>query len=244
MIGAIKGRLSAKLLGSKSHRTVSNTSLTAAATISVAIALLAAIFALAQWRAAENLVSLQDARLGEISRHVATTSDMANCQANAHRGTLGALLARDLRELDDADALRIANLQEYRDRIASSVSTPELRAESEHLLELAAQYEEISGRAIGLIREGRKDEALDLRSLQLRGLFDRWQLAHLDFSKDLSHVAQRQSDHYERTSTAAEKWLKIFLLAPLALIILGMVAIMAILGMERFGAPKKDTWSR
>lgn len=244
MIDSLKGKLSAKLLGSRSHRKVSNTSLVAATSVSLGIALLAGFFAIFQWRATENLVRLQNVKTDEISRRVEMVSGMATCQANAHRATLSALLARDPQELNDADALRQSNLQEYSDLAQSMGSAPNLRDEADNLKALTAQYGELSGRAIELIRKGRKDEALDLRALHLRGLFDRWQRDHLAFSKGLTDVAEQQSDDYNRTAAMAEKWLKVFLLAPLALIILGMLAIMAILGMERFGGHTKDTWSR
>ena len=244
MIDSIRGRLSAKLLGSRSHRKVSNTSLVAATSVSLVIALLAGFFAIFQWRAAENLVRLQNVKSGEISRRVEMVSGMATCQANAHRATLGALLARDLQELNDADALRQSNLQEYRDLTQSMGSAPNLRDEADKLLALTAQYGELSGSTVDLLRQGRKDEALDLRSQHVRGLFDRWQRAHLAFSESVTNVAEQQSLDYKRASAMAEKWLKLFVLAPLALIILGMVAIMVILGMERFGRRTKDTWLR
>lgn len=244
MLSLLKGKFSANLLASQSHHTVSRASLIFAAVLALVIALLSGLFAFAQWRVADNLMRGQQQKSAELARRVAATADMATRQANAHRATLNVLLSRDSSELEEADGLRRSNLQEYRSLISQISDSPELYENAEGLRRLIAQYEELSAYVVDLIRQGRKDEALDLRVTRLRPLFNSWQSLHEEFSKKTATEDRRQQEVQAAASRTTKRWLAGLLLAPLVLIGFGILAIAGILGLQRLGGRASDTWAR
>lgn len=244
MLSLLKGKFSANLLASKSHHTVSRASLIFAAVLALMIALLSGLFAFAQWRVADNLMRNQQQRGAEVARRVAATADMATRQANAHRATLNVLLSRDSPELEEADGLRRSNLREYSSLISQISDSPELYENAEGLRRLIAQYEELSAYVVDLFRQGRKDEALELRITRLRPLFNNWQTLHEEFSKKIAGEDRREQAIQAAASRATKKWLAGLLLAPLVLIGFGILAIAGILGLQRLGSRASDTWAR
>lgn len=244
MLDSIKGKLSAKLLSAGSTRAVSQASVLAVMGISLFMVVLTGVFALAQWKAANNLIRIQKERVVETSLRIDAAAGMATRQANAHRATLNALLARDSDELDEADTLRQSNLQDYA-RLSMELGNEEnLHEEAQRLRLLTAQYEELSGQVVDLVREGRTEEALELRVRRLRGLFNRWQSAQENFLTQLARFDERQENVYARASAVSGRWLIGLLLAPLVLIALGVGGIAAIIGAQRISPKTPDAWSR
>jgi hypothetical protein len=244
MLSTLTGHLSANLLATKSNHTVSRASLYFALGLALLIALLSAFFAFAQWRAGEDLAKMQQTRARAVEERVATSANMASQQANAHRATLNVLLSRDRTEFEEAETLRRSNLESY---LASSRLLGEnagLHEAAEDLRVLTAQYDELSAQVVDLFREGRKDDALDLRVRRLRESFNRWQQAHAGFSTKLAQSELEQKKDYEAATASARRWLAGLLIAPLALIVLGIMAIAAMFGLQRFRSKAPDTWSR
>ena len=237
MLSHIKGRLSANLLATKSSHPVSRASLYVAFVLACLIAFLSALFALAQWRISENLAKAQLVRARIVEDRVFTSANMASQQANAHRATLNALLSRDSNEFAEAEALRRSNLQGYLESARLLGTSIGLHEAAEDLRVLTAQYEELSG-------EGRREDALDLRVRRLREAFNRWQQAHANFSTKLAETESDETKDYEKSTASARRWLDGLLIAPLVLIVLGIIAIAATFGVERLGAKAPDAWSR
>ena len=244
MIDSIKGKLSAKLLASSSTWTTSQASLLAALGLSVFIIVVAAVVAIAQWKVTRNLVQVQKQRVTEMARRIDAAAEMATQQANAHRSTLNALLSRDSDEFNEANALRQSNLHDYTRLSLELGNAEDLHDAAQNLRVLTGQYEELSGQVIDLFREGRTEDALELRVQRLRGLFNQWQGAQENFLTQLARVNQRQDSDYARMAAISGRWLIGLLLAPLALIVLGVAGITAILGAQRIGSKKSDVWSR
>ena len=243
MLNRLKGRISATLLAAKSNHTVSRTSLYWALGLAMLIALSSALFAFAQWQVGENLARIHRVRTRAVEERVAASASMASQQANAHRATLNVLLSRDDKELEEAEALRRSNLQGY---LASSRQLGEnkgLGDAAEELRILTAQYDELSARAVGLFREGRRQEALDLRVGRLRGTFNRWQSAHSSFSSKVAQTEADQKKDYEAATSSARRLLVGLLVAPFALIVFGIAVIAAMLGFQRFRTAD-DSWLR
>jgi len=244
MLSLLKGLFSASLLSSKSDHTVSRASLFAALGLALFIALLSGIFAFAQWQMARDLIHMQSKKADEVSRRLDAAAHMATDQANAHRATLNVLLSRDTAELEEADAFRQSNLQEYSKLSTEIANAPDLHDPALHLQALTAQYEELSDQVVSLFRQGRKEDALDLRVRRLRESFNHWQDAHEDFLKQLGQLDQRQNADYQKTMAANERWFLGFLLAPLVLIVSGVLVMAALLGIQRIGPATTDTWTR
>ena len=244
MLSTLKGHLSANLLATKSNHTVSQASLYVALVLALLIALLSALFAFAQWRVGENLAKMQQVRARAVEERVATSANMASQQANAHRATLNVLLSRDSKEFDEAEALRRSNLQGYLESSRLLGDSVGLHDAAEDLLVLTAQYEELSAQVVDLFREGRREDALDLRVRRLREAFNRWQHAHAGFSTKLAQTESEQRKDYEEATASARRWLAGLLIAPLALIVLGIIAIAAMFGLQRLGTKAPDAWSR
>jgi len=244
MLSTLKGRLSANLLATKSNHTVSRASLYVALSLALLIALLSALFAFAQWRVGENLAKMQQTRALAVEKRVATSANMASQQANAHRATLNVLLSRDSKEFEEAEALRRSNLQSYLESSGLLGENAGLHEAAEDLLVLTAQYEELSAQVVDLFREGRREDALDLRVRRLRESFNRWQQAHAGFSTKLAQTESEQRKDYEEATASARHWLAGLLIAPLALIVLGIIAIAAMFGLQRLGPKAPDAWSR
>jgi len=244
MLSHIKGRLSANLLATKSSHPVSRASLYVAFVLACLIAFLSALFALAQWRISENLAKAQLVRARIVEDRIFTSANMASQQANAHRATLNALLSRDSNEFAEAEALRRSNLQSYLESARLLGTSIGLHEAAENLRVLTAQYEELSAQVVDLFREGRREDALDLRERRLREAFNRWQQAHANFSTKLAETESDQTKDYEKSTASARRWLDGLLIAPFVLIVLGIIAIAATFGVERLGAKAPDAWSR
>ena len=244
MLSTLKGRLSANLLATKSNHTVSQASLYFALILALLIALLSALFAFAQWRVGENLAKMQQGRARAVEERVATSANMASQQANAHRATLNVLLSRDRTEFDEAEALRRSNLQGYVESSRLLGGNAGLHEAAEDLRVLTAQYEELSAQVVDLFLEGQREAALDLRVRRLREAFNRWQKAHAGFSLKLAQSEADQRRDYEKATASARRWLAGLLIAPLALILLGIVAIAAMFGLQRLRRDKVDIWAR
>jgi hypothetical protein len=244
MLNRLKGFTSSKLLSTPSNHTVSKASLYAALAVASGIALLSAGIALAQWRLAENIVNLQQKIGLENTQRIAAAADMATHQVNAHRGTLNVLLSRDEAELQEAMSLRASNLRDYK-RLTDSVGkAPDLHDTAQALKLLTARYDELSAQVVELFRAGKKEEALGLRTQGLRPLFDAWQEANGDFTKQLGQYTDKESTELRQLTSESKKSLAGLLLAPLILIVAGVVAIGAILGLQRLSGKRDDTWSR
>ena len=208
------------------------------------IALLSALFAFAQWRVGENLAKMQQTRARAVEERVATSANMASQQANAHRATLNVLLSRDSKEFAEAETLRRSNLEGYLESSRLLGDSVGLHDAAEDLRVLTAQYDELSAQVVDLFREGRRDDALDLRVRRLREAFNRWQQAHAGFSTKLAQTESEQRKDYEEATVSARHWLAGLLIAPLALIVLGIIAIAAMFGLQRLGTKAPDAWSR
>jgi cytochrome bd-type quinol oxidase subunit 1 len=244
MLSTLKGRLSAYLLATKSNHTVSRASLYFALYLALLMALLSALFAFAQWRVGEHLAKIQQVRARAVEVRIATSANMASQQANAHRATLNVLLSRDRKEFHEAEGLRCSNLQGYLESSRLLGDNAGLHEAAEDLQMLTAQYEEISAQVVDLFREGQREAALDLRALRLREAFNRWQQAHAGFSTKLAQTELEQKKDYKEATASARRWLASLLIAPVALVMLGIMAIAAVFGLQRFGAKTPDTWSR
>ena len=244
MLNHLKGFASSKLLSSPSNHTVSKASLYAALAMASGSALLSVGIAFAQWRLAEKIVNLQQKMGQEHSERIATAADMATRQINAHRGTLNVLLSRDEAELQEAVALRASNLRDY-DQLTDSVGkAPDLHDTAQALKLLTGRYDELSAQVIGLFRAGEKEKALGLRTQRLRFLFNSWQEAHGNFTKQLGRYSDKESAQFKQITSESKKWLAGLLLAPLILIVAGVAAIVAILGLQRLSGKQDDTWAR
>jgi hypothetical protein len=216
----------------------------AALTVASGIALLSAGVAFAQWRLAENIVNLQQKMGQENAQRIAVAADMATHQVNAHRGTLNLLLSRDEAELQEAVALRASNLRDYERLTDSAGKSPDLHDTAHALKILTARYDELSAQVVELLRAGERDQALDLRLRTLRPLFNSWQEAHGNFTKQLGRSADEQRAQFEAVTSASKQWLAGLLLTPIVLIVLGLLASAAILGFHRLSGRQSDTWAR
>jgi hypothetical protein len=244
MLNRLKGFASSKLLSSPSNHTVSKASLLGALTIATGIAALCLAVAFAQWRLAGNIVKLQQQNAKDNSERIEAAAEMATHQANAHRGTLNALLSRDNAELQEAILLHRSNLRDYTMLTESLSQSPELHKSAEELRDLTTRYNEISLQVIEKFRAGEKDQALDLRLRTLRPLFNSWQEAHGNFTKQLGRSADEQRAQFEAVTSASKQWLAGLLLTPIVLIVLGLLASAAILGFHRLSGRQSDTWAR
>jgi hypothetical protein len=244
MLNHLKGFASSKLLSSPSNHTVSKASLYAALAVASGIALLSGGIAFAQWRLAVKIVNLQQKMGQENTQRIAAASDMATHQVNAHRGTLNVLLSRDEAELQEAVALRSSNLCDYEELTDSVSKSPDLHDTAQALKLLTARYDELSAQVVELFRAGKKEEALGLRTQGLRPLFNSWQEAHGDFTKQLGRYTDKESTEFAQLTSTSKKWLVGLLLAPLVLIVTGVAAIGAILGLQRLSGKRGDVWER
>lgn len=244
MLNHLKGFASSKLLSSPSNHTVSKASLYAALAVASGIALLSAGIAFAQWRMAENIVQLQQEIAQANTARIETAADMATHQVNAHRGTLNALLSRDNAELEEAEELRTSNLRNYTRLTEDVEKSPGLGGTAEALKILTARYDELSAQVVALFRAGKREEAMDLRTRGLRPLFNSWQAMHATFTKQLGRVADEEKTKFDEVTSTSKKWLTGLLIAPLALIVVGIIAIGAILGLQRLSGSRDDTWAR
>jgi hypothetical protein len=244
MLNHLKGLASSKLLSSPSNHTVSKASLYAALAVASAIALFSAGIAFAQWRLAEKIVNLQQKMGQENAQRIAAAADMATHQVNAHRGTLNVLLSRDEAELQEGVALRSSNLCDYEELTDSVGKSPDLHDTAQALKLLTARYDELSAQVVELFRAGKKEEALGLRTQGLRPLFNSWQEAHGDFTKQLGRYTDKESTEFAQLTSTSKKWLAGLLLAPLVLIVTGVAAIGAILGLQRLSGKRGDAWER
>jgi hypothetical protein len=75
-------------------------------------------------------------------------------------------------------------------------------------------------------------------------LFNSWQEAHGKFTKQLGRYADKESVQFGQVTSESKKWLAGLLLTPLVLIVVGVAAIGAILGLQRLSGKRDDTWSR
>jgi hypothetical protein len=75
-------------------------------------------------------------------------------------------------------------------------------------------------------------------------LFNSWQEAHGDFTKQLGRYTDKESTEFAQLTSTSKKWLVGLLLAPLVLIVTGVAAIGAILGLQRLSGKRGDVWER
>jgi len=244
MFSNLKGAFSSRLLAAKSNHTVSRASLYLALGLALLVAILSALFAFAQWQVAESLVRFQQQNSQETALRIEGLAGMAKHQSNAHRATLNALLSRDASELQEANALRSLNLEAYRALVLKTFNAPGLEESREHLLVLMEEYSALSSKVVGLFTEGKKEEALDLRINRLRSLYNQWQVSQEHFSKEVGLEARKQQEIHSAVTRTTKAWLAGLLLAPLAAIGLGVVAIAAILGLNRVTRRGGDNWQR
>lgn len=244
MLSTLKGALSTRLLASKSNHTISRASLIFAMALATVVTLLAGVFAFVQWRVADNLIVSQQRRNAEIVQRVGDAAGMATLQANAHRATLNALLSRDEKEFAEADNLRRKNLADYAALTEKLADLTEVEGSANVLRTMTTQYGALSDYVVSLLRQGRKEEALELRITRVRPLYNDWQRAQESFSIQLASEDQRQQDIHAGAVRATKAWLAGLLLAPLVAIALGVAAIIAILGLNRVTKPGGDNWSR
>jgi flagellar biosynthesis/type III secretory pathway M-ring protein FliF/YscJ len=244
MLNRLKAFSSAKLLSSPSNQTVSKASLYASMVIASSVGVLCLAIAFAQWRVTENMVRLQQQQAKENAERIEAAAEMATHQANAHRGLLNTLLSRDETELQEGILLRGSNLQAYSQLAESLSKSPDLHNNAEKLWVLIERYDAASRQVIELLRAGKKDEALDVRITTLRPLFNSWQTAHGDFTKQLGRSAEREKDQFDAVTAAFRRWLAGLLLAPLVLIVLGLIATATILRLKRLSEDRNDPWAR
>lgn len=244
MISTLKGAISTRLLAAKSNHTVSRASLYLALGIALLIAILSALFAFAQWQVAGNLIRFQQRNTMETAARIEGLAAMAKHQSNAHRATLNALLSRDSSEFQEAGALRKSNLEAYRTLIGELSQTPGLEEAGENLLVLTKQYDALSEKVVDLFSTGQKEEALDLRINRLRSLYNEWQMGQEHFSKEVAQEGRKQQEIHSAVTRTTKAWLAGLLLAPLVFIALGVLAIAAMLGLQRFRVRSADTWLR
>lgn len=244
MLSTLKGAFSTRLLAAKSNHTVSRASLYLALGLALLIAILSAIFAFAQWRVAGNLVQFQQQSNMETASRIESLAAMAKHQSNAHRATLNALLSRDTLELQEADTLRNSNLEAYRTLIRELSQTPGLEEAGENLLVLTEQYGALSQTVVELFESGKKEEALDLRINRLRSLYNQWQMSQEHFSKEVGHEGRKQQKIHAAVTNTTKAWLAGLLLAPLALVAIGTLAIAATLGFQGLSNRGGDSWER
>jgi len=244
MLNRLKGLASSKMLASESNHTVSKASLFAAMAIAAGIALISAGIAFAQWRMAENIIQLQREMAEANTARIEAAADMATHQVNAHRGTLNALLSRDDAELEEARGLRTSNIEDYVRLTETVGNSPGLDETADALNILTARYDELSAHVVELFRAGKRDEAMDLRTQGLRPLFNSWQGAHANFTKQLGRFGDQEQAKFDEVTSTWKKWLTALLLAPLALIVAGIITIAAILGLQRLSGGWDDTWAR
>jgi len=244
VLSTFKGRLSAKLLATKSNQTVSLASVYFAFGLAILIAMLSALFAFAQWQVGENLARMQQARAHAVEERVAISANMGSQQANAHRATLNVLLSRDSKEFEEAEALRRSNLHGYLESSRLLEDSAGLHDAAEELRALTTQYGEISAQVVDIFREGQREAALDLRVSRLRGAFNRWQQAHAGFTIELAQTEAEQKAEHDAATAQSRRWLAGLLIAPLALIVLGVLLIAAVFGLQRFSTKAADAWSR
>lgn len=244
MLSTLKGNISYRLLAAKSNHTVSRASLLLALALATLIALLAGVFAFAQWRVTENLVRSQQLRSEEIARRVGDAANMATLQTNAHRSTLNVLLSRDSDELEEADKQRRTNLTSYATLTDKVADEADLHDAADDLRQMTAQYGELSSYVVDLFRQGRKEEALDLRIARLRPLYNKWQNAQEDFSRKVVGEDRRQQEFHADAERTTKAWLAGLLLAPLVLIATGTLAIATIIGLQKISDKVGDTWAR
>jgi hypothetical protein len=244
MFSNLKGALSKRLLAAKSNHTVSRASLYLALGLALMIAILSAIFAFAQWEVAGSLVRFQQQSSLETASRIESLAAMAKHQSNAHRATLNALLARDPSELEEADALRKSNLEAYRTLIGDLSGVPGLEKAGGNLIVLTEQYGALSQTVVELFESGKKEEALDLRINRLRSLYNEWQMSQEHFSKEVGHERRKQQKIHAAVTRATKAWLAGLLLAPLALVAIGTLAIAATLGFHGLSNKRGDSWDR
>jgi hypothetical protein len=244
MLSTLKGKLSSPLLAAKSNHTVSRFSLLLALALAAAIAFLAGGFAFAQWRVSENLMRSQQLRTTEIVQRVGDAANMATLQTNAHRSTLNVLLSRDSSELEEADSQRRANLASYAALTNKVSDEANLGGAADDLRQMTAEYAKISSYIVESFRQGRTTEALDLRIARLRPIYNSWQSAQEEFSKKLAGENRRQQEIHTEGARVTKTWLAGLLLAPLALVAIGTLAIAATLGFQKMSNKAGDNWDR
>jgi hypothetical protein len=140
--------------------------------------------------------------------------------------------------------LHRSHLKDYTTLTELLSQSPELHKSAEELRELTARYTEISLQVIEKFRAGERDQALDLRLRTLRPLFNAWQEAHGNFTKQLGRSAEKEKSQFDAVTSASKNWLAGLLLAPLVLIIFGLIASGGFLGLHRLSGKQDDTWAR
>jgi hypothetical protein len=244
----LQGRASAWLLARPSHQTINRASLATA--FAVSLSLLAAIIglSLAQWILSEHLQLTRIEREQRLSLHADRSLKMAMAASNAHRATLSALLARDETELGDSLHRRHAALDEYDlalDSTDGKLSSETLK-QKQTTAALAKNYRTLSSQLLELIQKGDLQQALEFRLAHLRPAFEKWQAAHDEFAQSQTHEILEKDAAQLQTIRILRRVLFALVLAPAALLVLGTLAVFAILGLGYLTRPAPataDPWS-
>lgn len=245
MITSLKGRLSARLLGARSHSTVSRTSLLAAALICLLIALVSIGFAVAQWGTTQRLLKLQNEQKLTFAEGINATSQMATYLANTHRATLNALLSQDDQERKSAEDQRLSNLHEYGRLLNthSVITASQLATQQAELQKLLSDYTRISSEVLDLDRNGQRETALAMRIESLRPLFNRWQLAQQELTTASAAHSLREQKDYDDSISSLQRLLLGLVFVPAVLILVGILTIIVLLRVEKTGRKAVDMWT-
>lgn len=244
---SVKGAASGWLLARPSSRSVNQASLRVALVICTLIAIVAITFSLAQWYASDRLYRLQSQHQSDLEASLGLANDLAVRQVNSHRMTLNAMLARDQAERDEAISSRASNLSEYSRLLDTpAAKAPKLRATREAMIAAMADYRSTAEQLTDLIAADKMDEALAFRVATVRPAFDNWQSAQLRFALDAAALGKEQAAESAEEMARMREVVATLVLVPAALVLLGVAALIAMLGIERLGAKAgaKDAWSR
>jgi hypothetical protein len=121
---------------------------------------------------------------------------------------------------------------------------PGLEEAGGNLLVLTEQYGAFSQTVVELFESGKKEEALDLRINRLRSLYNEWQMSQEHFSKEVGHEGRKQQKIHAAVTRTTKAWLAGLLLAPLALVAIGTLAIAATLGFQGLSNKGGESWDR
>jgi len=245
---SLKGRASAWLLSRPSNQQINRTSLIAA--FAVCLALLVAIIglSLAQWILSERLQLTRIEREQHLARHAETSLKMAVAASNAHRATISALVARDDLEMSDSIQRREAALDIYDSALDSTtlqLSSATLE-KKQSAAALAQNYRSLSAQLIEMVQKGDTQKALDFRLHNLRPVYEKWQVAHNEFSQNQTREILQNDATQIQTIRILRRILFALVLAPVALITICTFAVFAILGLGYLARPTPttpDPWS-
>lgn len=243
MLKTLQGRASAWLLARPSRHTIDQTSLATAFAVCLALLATTILLSFAQWILSEHLQLTRIDREQRLSLHADASLQMTMAAANAHRASLSALLARDDSEMSDSVQRRQAALDSY-DTILDSTDgklAPETQAKKQTASTLAKTYRTLSAQLFEMVQNGDQQEALDFRLHHLRPSFEKWQAAHDEFAQSLTREILEKDAVQLETIRTLRRILFALVLAPAALLVLGTLAVFAILGLGYLTRPSPTT---